>query len=258
MKYLMAFLLFPMLLASQIAADVQTDAALNADRFLGYDNLGALYYVRENTFYKSADGKTWQYKNIGLGKIARADLQNPLGITLFYQDFNAVVLLDNQLNETRRILFSELSQPLMITACGTASRNQLWVYDSVTQQIGLFDYVKNQLRLITQQLNGKIVFYQNDFNHFIWMDQSMAMYRTDIFGKIESLGKAPAFDSGILTADGLLIHLSDKNLHLTNLKTGQSQVVETGKKSIESFWYSPGILTTFTDRHLTNYKIKIP
>jgi hypothetical protein len=31
--------------------------------------------------------------------------QNPLNIVLFYENFNVVILLDNQLNETQKINF---------------------------------------------------------------------------------------------------------------------------------------------------------
>jgi hypothetical protein len=71
-----------------------------------------------------------------LGKITKVDLQNPLKIVLFYESFN-VAPLDNQLNEIQKINFSSNANPIVITATGIASQNQLWVYNSLNQQIGL-------------------------------------------------------------------------------------------------------------------------
>jgi hypothetical protein len=61
---------------------------------------------------------------------------------LIYESFNSALLLDNQLNEIQKINFSSNANPIVITATGIASQNQLWVYNSLNQQIGLFLYKK--------------------------------------------------------------------------------------------------------------------
>jgi hypothetical protein len=48
-----------------------------------------------------------------------------------------VILLDNQLNETQKNKFLENTSALAVSATGIASQNQLWVYNSLNQQIGL-------------------------------------------------------------------------------------------------------------------------
>ena len=65
-------------------------------------------------FYKTKDHQSLEYKNISLGKITKVDLQNPLKIVLFYENFNTAVLLDNQLNETQKINFSENTIPIQV------------------------------------------------------------------------------------------------------------------------------------------------
>ena len=50
----------------------------NADTFLGYDALGAMYTISENVLTKKTALETWQFKQPQLGKISRVDLQNPL------------------------------------------------------------------------------------------------------------------------------------------------------------------------------------
>lgn len=260
MKVTLLFLLMllPVLAHAQIIAEQKSESILDADEFLGYDNLGAVYFIKANALYKTFDSRTVQYKNLPLGKIGRVDLQNPLSVMLFYPDFNTVVLLDNQLNETRKIDFSAFSEPLMVTACGVASQNRLWIYNSITQQIGLFDYLKNAHLPITQQLNGKFLFYQTDFNQFYWVDDKRQGFVTDIFGKIRLMGAMPEFDKGRFTADNKFIFLENNTLQSMNLTTGESRKIETGKKTLSSFWYSPQNLSIFTDRSITTYKIQLP
>jgi hypothetical protein len=83
------------------------------------------YTVKNNIFSKIGTRETFVYQNFSLGKITKVDLQNPLKIVLFYENFNTVVTLDNQLNEIQKN-FSESSVPIVATAIGIASQNQFW------------------------------------------------------------------------------------------------------------------------------------
>ena len=112
-----------------------------ADTYIGFDSFGANYFIKNNVFIKKTKTRIWQYKNLSFGKISKVDIQNPLNIVLFYEDFNSIILLDNQLNETQRINFSENTTPILATATGLAFGNRLWMYNSLSQQIGLFDFL---------------------------------------------------------------------------------------------------------------------
>lgn len=139
---------------------------LLADTFLGYDSLGALYYVKNNELTKKLDHKVWNYKNLSLGKIAKVDFQNPLKIVVFYENFNSVILLDNQLSESLKINWNDSATPVVATAVGLAFGNRLWVYNSSTQQVGLYDYLNKEYQTITTPFPNSVRFYQSDFNTF--------------------------------------------------------------------------------------------
>ena len=126
-----------------LKAELLSTQKIDADTFVGFDGMGNLYYLKNNVFYMKNDKESWQYKNISLGKPTKIDIQNPLKIMLFYENFNTVIILDNQLNETQKINFSEKYLPIVVSATGNASQNRLWIYNSLTQQIGLFDFLKN-------------------------------------------------------------------------------------------------------------------
>ena len=84
--------------------------------FKGFDGLGNEYFVKNNVFMKQSETESWEYKNVALGKISAVDIINPLKIVLFYEDFNSVVLLDNQLNKMTEINFSQNPTPIVVTA----------------------------------------------------------------------------------------------------------------------------------------------
>ena len=163
--------------------------------FIGYDQFDFYYYINNNVLYKIKGATSVEYKNPSLGKITKVDIKNPLNIVLFYENFNVVILLDNQLNETQKINFLENINPMAVAATGIASQNQLWVYNSLNQQIGLFNYIKNEYKTISTPFPENIKHYQTDFNTFHWIDYQNNWCSCDAFGMITTRGKVPSFDT---------------------------------------------------------------
>jgi hypothetical protein len=222
------------------------------------DQFGYNYYIRNNIFSKSKEGKTLEYKNVPLGKITKVDLQNPLKIVLFYENFNTVILLDNQLNEIQKINFSDLITPVVAGAVAMSSQNRLWVYDTMLQQIGLYDYLKNNYISLTQSLQGNLKYYEADFNHFQWIDDQLQWYVCDIFGKVSSHGKVPDFDQVQVINLQSIIYLKSGSLFLKNYSTNKTYAIEHNNKSVKSFSYKDQVLSIFTTQGISNYKITIP
>ncbi|WP_294734071.1 hypothetical protein [uncultured Flavobacterium sp.] len=235
-----------------------SENSFTATRYLGTDALGCEYSITNNTFQKKQDGKTVKYKAVSLSTIYRADLQNPLQIVLFYKKFNTVVLLDNQLNETARINFSELQQPLLAEAVGLASQNRLWVYDTNTQQVGLYDIINNTFKTLTPPFNQTLTDYQSNYNYFYWVDSLNNMYAVNLFGKVNTLGTLPEFEHLQLVNNKQIILQKNNNLHLYNLENKSLQKIDIAEKSFENFNYSAQILSIFTKNKITHSKIILP
>jgi hypothetical protein len=236
----------------------QVSTSLSADQFLGYDQFGFYFSIKNNVLSKTKKDEFFEYKNISLGKPTKVDIQNPLKIMLFYENFNTIILLDNQLNETQKINLSENDVPIMATASGIASQNRLWIYNSLTQQIGLFDYLKNTFLSITPSLQGNLKYYESDFNTFQWMDNNLNWYSCDIFGKITTLGKVTDFEQIQVINDHTILFLKDKKLQLQDIKNNTICPIQNVDKSFKNFYYKDQILATFTNQGITNYKITIP
>ncbi|HEY4618848.1 MAG TPA: hypothetical protein VIH09_11705 [Flavobacterium sp.] len=228
------------------------------DCYIGLDQFGFQYFITDNVLHKIKGNETFEYKNPSLGKITRVDLQNPMKIVLFYESFNSVILLDNQLNELQKTNFSENTIPIIAAAIGIASQNQLWVYDSLNQQIGLFDYLKNNYKAISTSFPESIKQYQSDFNTFYWVDDKNNWFSCDIFGKITNKGKVPDFDFIEIINDQQYIFSKNNNLIFEDLKKRQKYKIEISEKTFEKFSYKDQILSIFTSKGIINYKITTP
>lgn len=232
--------------------------AITADALVGIDGYDAIYYIQNNVFFKLKDSITRQYQNLSLGKIKKVDLQNPLNIVLFYESFNTVVMLDNQLNEIRKISLSTKETPIVATAVGLAFGNRLWVYNNLTQQIGLFDYTKSSYVTITSPFAGVIKQYESNYNVFQWVDDKHDWYSCSINGAVTSLGKIPDYDRLQFISETELIYQKDGDLFYRNASGIQTPLLTIGKKTLTSFYYKDKILAIFTPPRITNYQIQIP
>jgi hypothetical protein len=231
---------------------------LDCDQFLEYDQFGFYYYIKNNVLFKIKEKESFEYKNVSLGKITKVDLLNPLTIVLFYENFNTAVLLDNQLNEIQKINFSENQIPIMVGAIGLASQNQLWIYNNLTQQTGLFDFLKKEYKTVSIPFVKNIKKYQTDFNTFYWIDEENNWYTCDLFGKIFFKEKIPSFDSIEIINENKYLYSKDNILIYEDIEKDLKFEIEIPEKTFKKFYYKDQILSIFTSEGITNYKITIP
>lgn len=232
----------------------QTDA----DLFIGKDAFGNNFTIRDNEFRKENNQKKFQYRNVALGKIDQIDLQNPLQIVVFYKTMNAVVLLDSQLNETIRINFSETNPELLPQWISLASQNRLWLFDLASQKLGLYDYQKKVFHPISVIFESPIVYSQSDYNYFYWTNKEKQTMASNIFGKINFLGKAPESDQLQIISSKQILLKKDNILSVYDLEKETSKIIPLPEKSFQSFYYKDQILSIFTNNEIRNYKIILP
>lgn len=229
-----------------------------ADTFIGRDSFNAFYFIKNNVFIKKTKTQTWQYKNLSLGKISKVDLQNPLNIILFYDTFNTIILLDNQLNETKKINLSENTTPILATAIGLAFGNRLWIYNSLSQQIGLFDYLKSEYKTISTPFRAQIALYNSNYNSFQWIDENQNWYTCSIYGKITTLGKIPNFDALQIISNSEILYKKENKLFYFNRDENKTFLIDLDAKTFIDFYYKDLFLTIFTNQEIMNYKITKP
>lgn len=241
-----------------ITPQLVSTLTLETDEFIGMDSFGYSYYINSNVLYKQKDKERFQYKNFSLGKIKRVDLQNPLKIVLFYENFNSVITLDNLLNETLSINFSKIqNNPIVASAVGLASQNRLWIFNSLQMQLGLYDFNKQNFQPLSQPFQNPIQFYQTDYNQFYWIDSNEIVSFCDVFGKISTLGKIPEFDSAQIISNEVMVYQSGNQLFYHNFKDNKSSIINLDEKSVEKFRIKDQFLIIFTKKEIRKYKINL-
>ena len=140
------------------------------DRYLGFDQQQNHYAIKDNVVLKRTKNEVLVYKNLSLGKIERVDFQNPLQLVVFYKEFNTLVLLDNQLNETKRIDFNLNPTLIQLEAMGLSAQNQLWVYDGNSNRLGLYSTTTDHTKWITVPYSNPLISYASDYTYFYWVD----------------------------------------------------------------------------------------
>jgi len=229
-----------------------------AQYFIGRDAFGNNYTLYDNVFRKENRQTKLEYKNIALGKIERVDLQNPLQMVVFYKTMNSVVLLDNQLNETIRINFTETNPELIPQWVGLASQNRLWLFDLASQKLGLYDYQKKTFHPISVVFELPIVYAQSDYNYFYWTNKEQQLMAANVYGKVNFLGMVADYEQmQIISSKQILLKKGD-TLSVYDLEKETSQIITIPEKSFQSFYYKEQILSIFTDNEIRNYKIFLP
>jgi len=261
MKIVIPFLFFIssfFCLAQQIDVTPINAVDLNADEFVGLDGFGNYFFIKNNVLYKNGNSQSLQYQNIPLGKIKKVDVINPLKVVLFYEHFNTVVLLDNQMNEIQKIEFSKNETPIIASAVGMSGQNQLWLYNSVDQQIGLYDLATNQYKSLGVPVKENLLFYQTDFNYFEWIDSNHQWYSSSIFGRVENKGRVEFDTQFQLLEKNKLVYAKENALYFLDRETNTHYKIVIFEKSFQQFYYKDQILSIFTSKGLTNYKITLP
>lgn len=243
---------------SKISANQINSVAFEADYFAGFDGFENYFYVKNNILFKKQTSNTLQYQNLSLGKLTKVDITNPLKIVLFYEEFNSVIIVDNQLNEIQKIDFSKNDVPIVASAIGISGQNQLWVYNSLNQQIGLYDLTTGFYKNLGVPIKETFSYYQTDFNYFHWIDKQNQWMSCTIFGRVFSNGKIDLYDQIQIIENNKLLYLKDNQLYLKDILKDTLFEIEIVEKTFANFYYKDQILSIFTNKGISNYKITIP
>ncbi len=135
------------------------ETQLDAEQFVGADELGNLFFMENQAFFRKSGSRIFSFSNVDLGEISAVDMGNPFKILLFYQDFNSVIILDNNLNElSQRLDFTGETQFNNVLFVGNSSQNNIWLYAD-DNKLHLYNYETLSEELQTQAMT----FYEQDF-----------------------------------------------------------------------------------------------
>ena len=222
------------------------------DIFWGNDISGNNYFSISNNLYKINEKDTLNYTNNKFGKITGLETFNMLQTLVFYKQNNAFVLLDAQFNEINATIFSEINCEFL----KPASQNELWFYDSLSQQLGLYNLNSNRIKFLSNPINKTIKYAHSDYNYLYWIDIENDLFSINKFGKIAILGKVKPFEKVIFSDKSDLFYLFEDKIFYYSVENQISMNIAIDEKMIKNFFYKDGILSIFTDYQISTYKIK--
>lgn len=241
-----------------VKAEKLNSIKVNADQYFGFDVLENYYYGKNNVLIKKNLNQTWEYQNNSLGKISSVDCKNPLRILVFYEEFNTLVFLDNQLNEIQKIAFNLLENPLFVSQVGMALQNQIWTFDASLQQLFLYNYVNNTRVEQCQPIKNKWLYSQSTFTSFFWVSKNNTWEECSLVGKNKTMGTLPNWDKIQFINEDNFAYINKSELFLKSTSSDLTYKIENVDNSFTNFYWRDQILSIFTNQQITNYKINIP
>jgi hypothetical protein len=261
-KLLFIFFFFIVFIKNASSQDIIPMAldsvSIKADKFFGFDGYKNYYFIRDNVVIKKSSTGTMQFQDLSLGEVTKVDILNPLKIIVFYENFNTIVVLDNQMNEVDRINLSERSRSLVITAVGVADQDKLWLFNSVDQKLALYDLKSKFYQEIGVPINGQINYYQTDYNYFQWISNYGQWLNCDRYGKIRIVCELDRADAYQIIGPNKIMILNGNALFVRDFITNKQTKIQIVEKSFRNFYYKDQILSIFTNRQIKNYKILLP
>jgi hypothetical protein len=252
-----ALLFFSASLFSQESVDAHLTKSteISLQSIVGIDNFGIIYLINDNVFHKIDKEKDVTYSNVQLGNITSANAFNSLKINLFYKNFNTIIILDNRLAEVYKIDFNTIQPYKNVSHVSTGYDNTLWIFNIDLQQLELFDYKANNVRVVTMPVQSNVLDIQSNFN-FCWLLTEQHLYKYNYFGSI--IAKIPndgitkiAEDNGnlVIKQNGKLLYVpKDSETFLP---------IPLNELLINQFLVTNETLYIYDSKKLHQYQLKI-
>lgn len=255
--FLLFLLFFPYIHFSQEYKPVLLrEQKLVADQFVGADEYNSIYTITGRVFYKISTEKTYQFSDLQLGPISSVDLINPLRITLFYDQTNTALILDNTLNEITRINFNQLENFRNVSHARTASDRRLWIFNIDLQQLELFDYQINKIITSSPPLSATAVGMTSNFNRcYIYNGMELKIYNNygSLLNSIPILGLSQLHEN-----NDVLFAMRNDTVMILPKNQMDFKEVNLDEKQVKQLYYANEILYIYGGKILRTYTLKLP
>lgn len=251
--YTLLFITFSTYGQESIETTLISKTPFEAETFVGIDNFGTVYYIKHNTLIKIEDKGNYTYSNVQFGKITSANSFNPLKITVFYEDFNTAIILDNRFAEILKIDFSSLENYKNVAFVSTGNDNTLWVLNVDIQQLELFDYKTNKIRATTLPIQSKALDLKSNYN-YSWMLTEKFLYKYNYFGSLVYKIKNDGFTS-IIEDNEQVYLIKENNLYFFNESEQIFQLIETPKLLTKQFLVTNETVYIYDSKNLHKFQL---
>lgn len=228
---------------------------INDGDFIGIDKFEEVYALKNNVLTKTSKAQTWMFKDFNLGEIYTVDLTNPLQILVFYKDLQTIVVLDNQLNEVRRVVI-DAGNNYFIKDIGLSIQNKIWLFDEKFQRFGLYDMQNNTWHFFPYVVKLAPVKIFTNYNQMIWQDEKNEVYEINIFGQVNKICMLET-NQRVLGVDDFYVLFNENEkcfaVERKGLKIHQLKILE---EKYDKVVYKNQKLFIFTHPNILIYLIK--
>ena len=254
--YLFFLFSYGLFAQEQIQMHIKDSTAFEAKDIFGVDTFGTFYYsTDDNTFNKKTKDTIITYTNFQLSEITTANAFNPLKINLFYRDFNTVVILDNRLAEVFKIDFNTTQPYKNVSFVSTGFDNTLWIFNQDLQQLELYDYKSNTIRLKTVPIQSEILDLKSDYNNCYMLTEKY-LYVYSYFGSLIAKHPNDGFLSMAFSKAHLLLRKED-SLYLLSKNSDEIKPILPTNLLISQFLVTNETLYIYHDEILRQYQLKL-
>lgn len=222
--------------------------------FVGIDKFNDVYFIKNQVLNKTNDTQNWQFKDYNLGEIYQVDLTNPLQILVFYKNFQTIVVLDNQLNEIRRISINAENN-FFINSIGMSIQNKIWFFDEKFQKFGLYDMQKKHWEVFPYIIKHSPVQLMTSLNQLYWLDEKQNLYQLSIFGQVK---KIYSFDLDIIVHDifqSIIYYEIDNKFFQYNFETNNHLEIKIPLENFDKIMFKKQKMFIFTNTNFYIYQI---
>ncbi len=210
-----------------LSADYQKHNTLNLTaNYFTADRLGNFYVVTNaNTVakYNALNNPIYIASIKKYGPISYIDVNNPLKILLFFEEFSTVVTLDNTLSETGAYVLPD-EGILRAGAVAISFDNNIWVYDELAFKL---KKINEQLKIIQESVNLSTFLGADLQPNFMlerdkWVylnDPKLGILVFDVFGTYKNTIPIKGLSDFQIMGDNLVYIDEYKKIQVYNLKT---------------------------------------
>ncbi len=241
---------------TKVTASIVDSTNLKVENVYGVDTFGTLYFdTEDNSFHKKTKDTIIGYSNFQLGKITSANTFNSLKINLFYRDFNTVLILDNRLAEIYKIDFNRSSPYKNVSFVSTGFDNTIWIFNQDLQQLELYDYKTNKVRLTTVPVQSNVLDLKSDYNNcYVLTDNYLYVY--NYFGSLIGKHKNEGYEKMAFSKAHVVLKKEDQLFVLSKNDT-EINSIEHPNLLINQFLVTNETLYIYDNEILRQFQLKI-
>lgn len=251
--YLFCILLVP---AQNTELQVTESIPLNADHLWGIDSFGGIYFSKDNILYKKWNNQKLQFGDYSLGELSSVSILNPLKILLFFQTSNTVVLIDKYFNEIDRINFNTLPEFKNVVQVAAANDNSIWIFDTNSQRLELFDTDLRKTLLITQPITELPKVVKSNFN-YCWILTNSELIQFNIYGSLVDRIPNSEFTDFCITKNQLILKKGNELFYPKNQDHNEEKI-NLPQISIKQFQVTNEILYIYDQTKIYSFNLTSP